>query len=458
MSNENNTQGMGAHIWKYFILLTIVWTLVVVVSLAWNWFSEWEGANESASVHARSEFAKDVLFRRWNAEHGGVYVPISEKTPPNPYLEIEKREIKTQSGQRLTLINPAYMTRQVHELGRETKGVRGHMTSLNPIRPENKPEEWEKRALESFERGETEFSSIEEVDGMAHLRLMRPLVTEKGCLKCHAVQGYREGDIRGGISISVPMAPYAAIARKHLVSIVAVHAALWLFGLVAFIFITRRAARHESERNRAEETIKQQLQEKETLLREVHHRIKNNILTITSLLNLQARSAAETDVQAGLQQAVSRVKSMGLIYEKLLLTDKYRKISVKEYLEELIAAVENLFSVYSKITLNKEIADFNLDTKRLFPLGLIVNELITNSMKYGFSDKTFGSIHVVLSKRKNEISLTLQDDGKGLPANFDISKSTGFGLRLVQTLTDQLEGTLTTGKNNGAKFVVKFEI
>ena len=197
-------------------LIAVVWTLVLGVSFSWNYFHERAAAQKAAKIAARAQFTKDVIYRRWNAGHGGVYAPISESTQPNPYLaHIPDRDIETAAGKKLTLVNPAYMTRQVHELGFKAEGVRGHITSLDPIRSANAPDTWEKRAVETFEKGGQEFSSVEMVDGRAHLRLMRPLITEKGCLKCHAQQGYKEGDVRGGISVSMPMEPYAAIAGKQ---------------------------------------------------------------------------------------------------------------------------------------------------------------------------------------------------------------------------------------------------
>ena len=243
---------------RYLLVFAAAWTSVIGISLVWNGTQERNAARHAASVAARAQFAKDVLYRRWNAQHGGVYVPISESTPPNPYLKnVEEREIETPSGRQLTLINPAYMTRQVHELGFELGGVRGHITSLQPIRPANAPDAWEKRALESFERGEREFVSVETFGGDAHLRLMRPLITEKGCLKCHAEQGYKEGDVRGGISVSMPMAPYSAIALQQTIMIAIGHGALWLLGLAGLVFGARRIDWHVAERGRAETSLRE---------------------------------------------------------------------------------------------------------------------------------------------------------------------------------------------------------
>ncbi len=187
---------------------------------------------EIARAQARVAFEKDLLFRRWNASHGGVYVPITEDTQPNPHLEVAEQNIETPSGRKLTLINPAYMTRQVHELQEHTLGFRGHITSTKPIRPENRPDTWEERALIAFERGDEEISSLETINGKRYMRLMRPLLTETPCLKCHEKQGYEEGDIRGGISVSIPVDRLLGISERDQKSLITGHALFWILGLV----------------------------------------------------------------------------------------------------------------------------------------------------------------------------------------------------------------------------------
>lgn len=133
-----------------------VWTILVVISLFWNILRNSEQIIEVAKQGARESIEKDIVFRRWNSKMEGVYGKISKETPPNPYLDIPERDISTPSGTSLTLINPAYMTRQIHELQLQTEGVLGHITSLNPIRPENKADEWETKALKTFENGNKE--------------------------------------------------------------------------------------------------------------------------------------------------------------------------------------------------------------------------------------------------------------------------------------------------------------
>jgi PAS domain S-box-containing protein len=231
--------------WKFYSWLLIgAWTAVVTGSLLLDFFQLNADMREGGRIWARTHFDKDVLYRRWNAAHGGVYVQVSDQTPPNPYLsQVPERDVRTPSGRLLTLINPAYMTRQVHELARKTFEVQGHITSLRPIRPENRPDAWETAALQAFEGGKTEVSSVEKVDGKNYLRLMRPLVTEKGCLSCHTAQEYKVGDIRGGISMSVPLTPLWAAFKRHVLSHWTGHIFLWLFGVAALFWGGRRLGR-----------------------------------------------------------------------------------------------------------------------------------------------------------------------------------------------------------------------
>ena len=128
---------------NYLWAILSLWTVFVSLVLLWSLFQQKRETIEAVRVQARSAFEKDLAYRRWAAMHGGLYVPVTEQTPPNPYLaSIDEREITTPSGRRLTLMNPAYMTRQVHEMETEQYGLRGHITSLNPIRPANAADAW----------------------------------------------------------------------------------------------------------------------------------------------------------------------------------------------------------------------------------------------------------------------------------------------------------------------------
>lgn len=219
------------------LLLQLFWLAVVAVSFGGSLQSAEKEVESLASIEARTSLNKDLLYRRWGTRHGGVYVPATSETPPNPYLaQIPERDLVTPTGRQLTLMNPAYMTRQMHEMAKaEAHGVQGHITSLNPINPGNVPDAWEREALQAFERGmHDDVIARVSLDGIPYLRVMRRLVTEQGCLKCHASQGYKAGEIRGGLSTSVPMAPYYQALAAHQRMLGTVHILLWLVGAVVF--------------------------------------------------------------------------------------------------------------------------------------------------------------------------------------------------------------------------------
>jgi PAS domain S-box-containing protein len=257
MPKSSNLKNRWTVMRNYLWAILSLWTVFVGLVLLWSLFQQKLETLKAARVQARSAFEKDLVYRRWAAMHGGIYVPVTEQTPPNPHLaSIDERDITTPAGRRLTLMNPAYMTRQAHEIGAKQYGLRGHITSLNPIRPANAADAWETEALRAFEQGANEVSSVEKLDNKAYMRLMCPLVTEQSCLKCHAEQGYKVGDLRGGISVSVPMAPLRAVARGHMATLALGHIMIWLLGLVGISFWGRNARHSIRERDRAEETLK----------------------------------------------------------------------------------------------------------------------------------------------------------------------------------------------------------
>ncbi|MEA3639262.1 MAG: diguanylate cyclase [Lamprobacter sp.] len=224
---------------------------------AWMMTDYLRSADALDRIHARAYIERDIAYRRWNATKGGVYAPVSERTPPNPYLEVPNRDVTTDQGQRLTLINPSYMTRQVHELVAAGSDVIGHLTSLDPLRPENAADAWEREALLAFEQGVEEVSGVTQIGEQRYLRLMRPLVTEAACLKCHAEQGYRLGDIRGGISISIPYASFAATRQRQILNLAVANLGIWLVGLTGIILGTRALVEGVVRRDQAEASIRE---------------------------------------------------------------------------------------------------------------------------------------------------------------------------------------------------------
>ena len=445
------------------ILILVFWTLAIAASVVWNVRLLHNAMFEAATHDARNSFNKDVLYRRWATSHGGVYVPVTDLKPPNPHLtDVFERDIVTPSGRQLTLMNPAYMTRQVHELGLEY-GSRGHITSLNPLRPENAPDDWETAALQAFEKGQTEVISREMQDGQLQMRFMKPLIAEVGCLKCHAVQGYKEGDIRGGVSVSVALTPYFVVAHARKWPIAGIHAGLWILGVLGLLLGVRQMREGINKQLQVEEKIKSLLKEKEMLIREVHHRVKNNFAVVSSLLGLQSRAIHDKEVKAMFLQSRDRIKSMSLIHERLYQSQDLTHINLSEYIKTLAT---DLFQAYEinpdRISTVIEVDDIVLHVDKVLPCGLIVNELISNALKYAFPENRTGKGQVKVSLHtinKNEIELAVTDNGVGLSDDFNIEKSPSLGLQLVTMLAEsQLRGKLKVNGKGGAEFKIQFAL
>lgn len=241
----------------YGTALIILGTVIILASLFWNIAETWETAKEYARIEAVSSYNKDLVYRRWIINNGGVYAFVSKNTPPNPYLaHVRERDITTPSGRTLTLINSSYMTRQVFDLSAATYGVRGRISSLRPLNPQNTPDAWERASLLLFKKGAHETGEVVILDRKPHYRYMRPFIGDEYCIKCHGIQGYRPGDIMGGISTAVPMEPYYAVARSKSTDIFLGHALIWLFGCMGIVIGTRAISRQTARRDSAEKTLR----------------------------------------------------------------------------------------------------------------------------------------------------------------------------------------------------------
>ncbi len=195
----------------------------------------------------------------------------------------------------------------------------------------------------------------------------------------------------------------------------------------------------------------------EIILKEVHHRIKNNMTMIMSLLSWQS-SNHKDNIEAVqiLQEAEDRIRGMMLLYDKLYTSNYTTKVSSKDYFESLINEIIINYSNKYKINTNITIDEFMIGSKMIFNLGLIVNELIVNCMKYAFNSDG-GNITVNMSKDNNTITLIIEDDGVGLPDDFKIETISSFGLTLVKVLVEQFFGTINIDVKKGTKFSMKFD-
>lgn len=211
-------------------------------------------------------------------------------------------------------------------------------------------------------------------------------------------------------------------------------------------------------RRRAEERVGKLLAEKELILKEVHHRIKNNMGAVGGLLALQASSARDGSVAAALEDAGGRVRSMMLLYEKLYQSAGFNEISLSAYLPELVEEILANFPNRGSVQVSAEVEDVELDAGKASVLGIITNEILTNIMKYAFAGKPGGSIEVRASfdRARDRVAMSIRDDGNGMPESVGFGKSPGFGLTLVGMLTEQLGGDIRIERERGTRIVLEF--
>jgi PAS domain S-box-containing protein len=212
-----------------------------------------------------------------------------------------------------------------------------------------------------------------------------------------------------------------------------------------------------TERKLAEEEVQRLLREKELILKEVHHRVKNNLNTINSILNLQASTQSDPNAIKAFNDAGSRVQSMMVLYDKLFQSANFLAADIKEYLPALVHEIVDNFPNSSMVKIETNVGAFELSSKILQPLGIIINELLTNIMKYAFKGRKEGTIRLSASLRGSKVHIEIHDDGVGLPEGVDFKNSTGFGLTLINMLTKQLGGEIKIARENGTRIILEFE-
>ncbi len=238
---------------------------------------------------------------------------------------------------------------------------------------------------------------------------------------------------------------------------------LSILGALGIIFILgffayRRVQAANKTIDQQKDSLTQSLQEKEVLLKEIHHRVKNNLQIISNLMAKQARKTTDETVKKMMQEGQDRVQSMALIHQNLYQSDNLSEIDMKAYLEELTDNIARTQTTAGKtIALQLDIDDSKLDIDTAIPLGLILNEVITNAYKYAFADKDEGEIAIVFKKIADQKSLLqIKDNGIGMPDNFSFKKAKSLGLNLVQGLVQQLDGTMQLDGKDGTAFELVF--
>ncbi len=285
--------------WLY-TLIAAFWSLLIIVSIIFDIRQSHTALYAQGLSQTRASFIKDYSYRLWNTMHGGVYVPVTPTNPPNPYLKVPHRDIETKEGLKLTLINPAYMTRQTHELSKDKFGTKGHITSLNLINPSNVPSEWEKRALMNFEQGSEEFSEIVYTNHQTFFRYMAPLKTEQGCLKCHGQQGYKVGQIRGGISVELNLTPANLVMKQLLVYSVFIYISVWLVVILLLLVVRKVLERNWKLQIQNQDSLNQEKSQLDLILNNLKEAVvmtdNNGCILIINSMGLEMTGCKKEDV------------------------------------------------------------------------------------------------------------------------------------------------------------------
>ena len=232
-----------------------------------------------------------------------------------------------------------------------------------------------------------------------------------------------------------------------LLAVVLVAVVLWI--------LFRNKSRSNAQLARQNEKIEQQNEQKEILLKEIHHRVKNNLQVISSLLSLQSNNIEDQTALSAVKEGQNRVKSIALIHQKLYQHEDISRVDFHEYVTELIYHLRSTFQTDSEVDIEVETHDLTLDIDTAVPLGLIVNELVSNSFKYAFQDIDEGKIIIELKGMENDqdrLHLSVADDGVGIPHGIDIENTESLGLKLVRMLSSQLDGEMTYANGKGSRF------
>ncbi|PWN05625.1 hypothetical protein DDZ15_13590 [Rhodohalobacter mucosus] len=211
------------------------------------------------------------------------------------------------------------------------------------------------------------------------------------------------------------------------------------------------------DKNRID-SLNESLKEKETLLSEIHHRVKNNLSIVSSLVELQ-KNSPDAGSEKSFDEIQARIKSIALVHEKLYENETFSEVDLSDYLDDLLNMIHFTFdSGHKQVNIDRDLDSLSVNIKRAVPIGLICNEMINNCYKYAFEGRDDGNINVVFRVNGEKAALTVEDDGIGLPENFEEMKQQSLGMTLIEVLTKQVEGELHYESNEGSSFTVEFGI
>ncbi len=231
---------------------------------------------------------------------------------------------------------------------------------------------------------------------------------------------------------------------------------IMLFGIGAMLLALAFIFRLYQKNKKQKEVIAQALEHKDALLKEIHHRVKNNLQTISSLLSIQSRQINDTVALNAINESKSRVKSMALIHQNLYQEDSLIGVDMQKYIDSLVDDLLDTYRLEKRINVRTDVENILIDVDTIIPLGLILNELITNALKYAFEQRKHPQMRILFKRENDTLVLSVEDNGRGLPDDFDVQSDSGMGFKLVQLFVKKLKGTLQVTKSNGTRIIISF--
>lgn len=467
--------------WVLPLGLGFLWLLFLLVLAIWSVRSERVHVQSMAEREAQAFFQQVVVTRAWNAAHGGVYVVATPENPPNPFLKGEDRTMQTVQGVTLTKVNPAYMTRQISSIANDTHSVRFHITSLDPIRPENRADKWESGALREFDQGAKEkFEMVSTAQGQL-FRYMAPLYAEQQCMRCHAEYGHEGKNILGGISVSFAAAPLIETRKS---SVAQTHIAFTLIFLVGFVGICSSSYLILTRQEAAEKAN----QTKSVFLANMSHDMRtplNGIMGMTELL--QRKGLGQTQNRYAEMIRHSAWTLLEIIKD---ITDFSRLESGRMELTEGVFDIRHMLddaltvfrfeSDNSGVALTSSVAP---DVPQLlkgdaFRLKQVITNLVGNAMKFtqqgGVAVRVFLGTPLPDNGDHVRIKFEVEDSGIGIPEaeqegifesfrQVDGSfakqhEGSGLGLAICHQLVTMMGGTISVKSTPGAGSTFAFDV
>ena len=272
---------------KYIIILVVAVSIVNLLLFIQSVKNIRDNYYEVGVSVSEKLFESIVVTRKWNSIQGGVYVPVTDELQPNPYLVDPLRDVETKNNLQLTKINPAFMTRLISQLMEDESETSFKITSLKPLNPDNEPDSWERESLLLFEQEVTDSHELfTHEDSSTHLRYMAPLITESSCLSCHAQQGYKEGDIRGGISTSIPFNHFQLAITKDIRNNIMTHGIALTISLGIILYFGFQNIKQERSLQEAKRAAEEANRTKSEFLANMSHEIRTPMNVIMGMTEI----------------------------------------------------------------------------------------------------------------------------------------------------------------------------